>query len=111
MGYTMIDKRHGYAGVMHNLAGLLCFHIIRGKPTDQWVRTKIDPNGGTIQQPQYVCSWIAGGLMEHLQEIRAKMNSQMSNVQERRIIDNAKQSPPKRSMRIWERDCRLASSD
>ncbi len=51
-GYTILDRRQGYAGVIHNLAGFMCFLILRGNPRDNWHNTRVGLSGGEIKQPQ-----------------------------------------------------------
>lgn len=74
-GYTVLDRRHGYAGILHNLAGFMCFCIAKGKPTDVWKQTKIAPEGGRIAPPQVVNSWLMGELLNCIVEAATNRRS------------------------------------
>src|SRR5262249_9898058 len=65
-GYTILDRQHGYMSVMHNLAGFMCFLILKGNPRDTWAGTKVNPAGGELNQPQRVHSWLIHELLTHI---------------------------------------------
>src|SRR5262245_58618739 len=58
-GYTVLHRQLGYCGILHNLAGFMCFLIVKGNPRDTWEGTKVDAAGGRMKQPQ-ACQKLAG---------------------------------------------------
>lgn len=106
-GYTMYDKRHGYAAVAHNLAGMVCVLIVKGKPQDKWEGTKISPQGGEITQPQHVRSWILGDVMTTLKNAKSSLETNLSARQSANIDAAMSRNPTAGARRIFEADRRL----
>jgi hypothetical protein len=99
-GYTVISKIHGYAAVIHNLAGFICVLVIKGNPRDQWRNTKINPVGGTVVPPQSVDSWIMHDLMEFLIEAHDAKKRNLSDVQRQKTIAAMQRRPNVPSLRF-----------
>lgn len=106
-GYTIWDKTYGYSAVIHNLAGFMCFFIIKGNPRDQWVRTKVIPGHAEIKQPQKVKSWLIADVIRMFQRNK---NNYMSEKQEAKVLAAVKSNTiAPTSKRIWEADMDLRS--
>lgn len=110
-GYTLVQKTHGYAAVIHNLAGFLCFLIVKGNPRDVWRNTKVYPEGGEIKQPQHVSSWIMGDVMEFVIESREKKRDGLSDAQRQKTVDAMKQNPNAPGLRSLTLDQQLIVDD
>lgn len=108
-GYTIWDKSYGYSAVIHNLAGFMCFFIIKGNPRDQWTGTKVFPGQGEIKQPQKVHSWLIADVI-HL--FRKNKTNYMSEKQETKVLSAIKSNTGvPNSKRIWEADMDLRSGN
>jgi hypothetical protein len=110
-GYTLVQKTHGYAAVIHNLAGFLCFLIVKGNPRDVWRNTKLRPNGGEIKQLQHVSSWIMGDVMQFVVESREKKRDRLSDAQRQKTVDAMKHNPNARGLRFLTSDQQLVIDD
>lgn len=91
---------------MHNLAGFMCFLIVKGNPRDTWSGTKVIPSGGTIRQPQRVSSWLIAELLNNFVEMAHKQNS-MSERQQHKIRTAMRQNMSCAGRRFEELDKRL----
>lgn len=109
-GYTIIDRVNGHSGVIHNLAGLMCFYIVKGNPRDSWQGTKIVSSGGTIKQPQRVDSWLVGELLSCIVE-SAKNLSSMSPNQKAKIEEAVRKNPAAQGLRFGKLDADFVVSD
>lgn len=106
VGYALIDQTKGYSAIAHNLAGFLCFLIIRGNPRDQWSGTKINPTGGQLKQPQQCDSWFAYHIINHLCDAINKLDS-MSDTQKRKVKEQAFRNPSSPAFRFTDLDRRV----
>jgi hypothetical protein len=97
------DKRNGYVGIVHNLAGLICVLIIKGNPRDSFYHTKVDPAGGRIAPPQRIRSWLMTQLCNQLSEYRDGLQL-MSDMQFERLKTEVRLSKPTPAMRHWDAD-------
>ncbi len=66
-GYSILDQQQGYSAILHNLAGFMCFLIVKGNPRDTWCGTKVSPSGGEMKQPQHIESWLRASGKNDLQ--------------------------------------------
>ncbi len=109
-GYSLLDRDHGSSGIIHNLAGFLCFLIVQGNPHDQWHQTKISPTGGEIKQPQRINSWLMADLLalvvDSAQKLATISETQRDNVG-RAVLKN----PTAAGLRFRESDRGLLDSD
>lgn len=106
-GYSLIEKRSGYAGVIHNLAGFITLMNIKGNPKDNWVNTRIDPLGGHITQPQRVSSWIMHDLLEVLMDSQKTVGKGMSEKQKHKIQEGIQSNPTAPALRHAVRDAQI----
>jgi hypothetical protein len=106
-GYTLLDRQCGYLAVLHNLAGFMCFLIIKGNPRDTWYQTKVDPMGGEIRQPQQVSSPFMGDLLNSLFTFNAQRKCELSETQQKKILEAVLRNPTAPSLRFLERDRQL----
>jgi hypothetical protein len=102
-GYSILDRQHGYSAILHNLAGFMCFLIVKGNPRDTWYGTKVNPLGGEIKQPQHVHSWLVGHLLRHIID-SAQKQAAMSEVQQQMVRDAMCKNPSARGLRFREFD-------
>jgi hypothetical protein len=102
--YTLVAKNDGYAAVVHNLAGFLCFLIIKGNPRDAWNGTKIKPSGGHIEPPQNVTSWIMGDVMEYVIEAHKSKKELLSEEQRQKTLEAMRKNPTAASLRFRQLD-------
>ncbi len=102
-GFAVLDSRYGYSGIVHNLAGFVCFLIVKGRPGDDWIGTKVDPRGGNFVPPQRVRSWLMGELLTCLCE-SAERNTAMSPNQRATVAAALSQNPTAASLRFRELD-------
>lgn len=109
-GYTLLHRLHGYAGILHNLAGFMCFLIVKGDLRNTWSGTKVNPLGGQIKQPQRVSSWLMGELLTRIAE-SAKAHAAMSNTQRRKIEKAMRGNSTARAFRFRELDNHITVSD
>lgn len=109
-GYSILHRLHGYSGILHNLAGFMCFLIVKGNPRDTWSGTKVNPIGGEMKQPQRVSSWLMGELLSCLVE-SAKQQTGMSDVQRQKVAEAMRKNPSAPSLRFRELDKRVTVSD
>jgi hypothetical protein len=109
-GDTVVDKQSAHSAILHNLAGFMCFVIVKGNPRDTWYQTKIDPRGGEIKQPQRVSSWLIGELLGCIAESAQKQDAMSENQQNkvRRPIQNNLAAP---ALRFREMDKRFVISN
>lgn len=102
-GYTVIDQKRQFCGILHNLAGLMFFFIIKGNPRDLWRGTKISPIGGKLTQPQQVSSWLAAELLNCVAE-HSRFQENMSPNQRKIVADAVGKASPTRALRFRELD-------
>lgn len=102
-GYSLIDRDHGYSGILHNLAGFMCFLIIKGKPKDTWIGTKVNPSGGELTPPQRVSSWLMDELLNNMIEY-APREIKMSDIQRKEIGEAMCKNPSTPSLRFQKWD-------
>ncbi len=107
IGYALIEKRTGYAAVIHNMAGFITALNVKGNPRDTWLNTKIDPRSGRITQPQKVTSWIMHELLEALMEGQEAISEGMSETQRKKILDGVTSNVAAESLRHAIRDAQL----
>ena len=110
-GYTLVQYTHGYATVINNLAGILCFLIIKGNLHDNWTRTKINPEGGSIVQPQMVSSWAMGDLSEFVIEMAENKKNRYSKAQRMKTLEAMKQNPDAPGLRFLDLDNQIIVND
>ena len=108
-GYSIIDQSNGYLGILHNLAGFMCFYIVKGNPRDAWNGTKVDPSGGEIKQPQRVDSWLMAELLSCIVASAKKMTA-MSQTQKEKVNEAVRKNPTARGLRFGELDRRFVVS-
>ncbi|MCH7993918.1 MAG: hypothetical protein IIB57_05685, partial [Planctomycetes bacterium] len=109
-GYSVLHRLHGYSGILHNLAGFMCFLIVKGNPQDTWDGTKVTPFGGKIKHPQRVSSWLMGELLNCVVEF-AQDQAPMSEVQQRKVRETMRNNPSARGLRFRELDNGIVVSD
>lgn len=109
-GYSILHRRHGYSGILHNLAGFMCFLIVNGNPRDTWNGTKVTPSGGKIKQPQRVSSWLMGELLNCVVEC-AQGQPPMSEVQQEKVREAIRKNPSVLGRRFRELDKRFIVSE
>jgi len=109
-GYSVLHRLHGHSGILHNLAGFMCFLIVKGNPRDTWNGTKVNPLGGEIKQPQRVSSWLMGELLSCLVECAEKLTA-MSDVQGKKVAEAMRNNPSAPALRFRELDKRITVSD
>ena len=80
--------------------------IIKGDPRDRWEKTKIDPNGGVIESPQIVSSWLMDDLKEKLLEGKTSRRNRMSDAQRKKTLGAVKNLSAK-SLRFRDQDRRI----
>jgi hypothetical protein len=107
-GYMILDRRRGYAGILHNLAGFMCFCIAKGKPTDVWRRTRIAPEGGRIAPPQVVNSWLMGELLNCIVEA-ATIRRALSDRQRDKVLSSVDENAA--ALRFREVDKQIKVND
>lgn len=105
--YALIEKRQGYAAVVHNMAGFITMLNIKGNPRDNWLNTKIDPRGGKITQPQKVTSWIMHDLLERMMYAHEAVLGGMSEKQQKKILGGIQDSSTAQSLRHAVRDAQI----
>lgn len=108
-GYTIIDRANGYSGILHNLAGFMCFLIVKGNPRDTWDGTKVDPSGGEISQPQRADSWLIAEFLSCIVEFAQGLTA-MSPAQKQRVNEAVRKNPAARGLRFSELDRRFVVS-
>lgn len=101
--FSIVHRPHGYSGVLHNLAGFMCFLVVKGNPRDMWHGTKVDPSGGEIKQPQRVESWLMHELLNNVVEFAQNLR-QISHVQREKVRDAMSRNPSARGLRFRELD-------
>lgn len=106
-GYTLAATTHGYAAVVHNLAGFLCILIVKGNSKDVWKNTKVRAEGGKIKQPQHARSWIMQDVMELIIESREMQRDGLSDAQRQKTADATKQNPSAPGLRFLTLDQQL----
>ena len=109
-GYSVLHRLHGYSGVLHNLAGFMCFLIVKGNPRDTWNGTKVNPSGGEIKQPQRVSSWLMGQLLSSIAESAQKQTA-MSDAQRQKVIEAMRKNPSSPALRFRELDKRFVENE
>lgn len=109
-GYSILDRVHGYSGILHNLAGFMCFLIVKENPRDRWNGTKVKPTGGEIKQPQQASSWLMEELLSCIDEIGQKKGL-MSEAQREKVVDAMSNSPTARGLRFRELDTGFVVDD
>ena len=109
-GYSVLDRQHGYSGILHNLAGFMCFLIVKGRSRDTWNGTKVTPSCGEIKQPQRVSSWLMWELLNCVVEW-AKDQPPMSKVQQEKVREAMRRNPSAAGLRFRELDKRFIVSD
>jgi hypothetical protein len=109
-GYSILHQPHGYSGILHNLAGFMCFLIVKGNPRDTWNGTKVNPSGGEIQQPQRVDSWLMGELLSCIAEFAQKQGT-ISERQREKVRDAMSNNPSAPALRFQELDKRFVVSE
>jgi hypothetical protein len=102
-GYTIADRETGCSGILHNLAGFMCFLILANDPRDKWSGTKVMPSGGEIRQPQNVDSWLMGELLNTIVE-KGKMKSALSERQREKMAETMAKNPTAAALRFLELD-------
>lgn len=105
-GYSILHRLHGYSGILHNLAGFMCFLIVKGNPRDRWNGTKVNPLGGEIKQPQRVSSWLMGELLSCIVGAAQKLAT-MSEVQREKVGEAMRKNPSAPALRFRELDKRF----
>ena len=110
IGYTLIEKRQGYAAVVHNLAGFITVLNIKGNPRDNWFNTRVEPDGGEITQPQKVSSWIMYDLLEGMMNAQKAVCDGMSEKQQEKIVEGMRSNPTAASLRHAVRDTRIETT-
>ena len=108
-GHSIIDQSNGYMGILHNLAGFMCFYIVKGNPRDAWNGTKVNPSGGAIKQPQRVDSWLMAELLSCIVASAKKMTA-MSPTQKQKVDEAVRKNPTARGLRFGELDRRFVVS-
>lgn len=109
-GYSVVDQMLGYSGVILNLAGFMCFLIVKGKPQDTWTATKVNPAGGELKPPQHVSSWLMGELLNCITE-SAQKQSAMSDAQRQKVSEAMCENPWAPSLRFQELDKNFLASE
>ncbi len=107
-GYTVLTTVHGYSGVLHNLAGIMCFLIINGHPRDNWIGTNVNASGGNIKQPQQVTSWLMQELLETIIECKLR-GAAISQSQHEKIGEGMRKNSSAKALRFRELDKRLTA--
>jgi hypothetical protein len=102
-GYTVLDRRNGQSAVLHNLAGFMCFLIVKGNPLDKWSGTKINSAGGRIRQPQKVSSSFMGELLGCVVE-SSRNHSRISALQQQKVAHAMAKNPNAASLRFQHLD-------
>jgi len=108
-GYSLLQPS-GHSGVIHNLAGFMCFLIVKGSPRDIWSGTKVTPNGGEIKMPQSVNSWLMSDLLGYVLESANKRN-EMSEIQRAKVVEATRNDSSAASLRFRELDKQMIVSD
>ena len=111
VGYALVEKRLGYAAVVHNMAGFITVLNIKGNPRDTWFNTKIDPSGGKIAQPQEARSWVIDHLLEWSINAQRGIFEGMSEKQNRKMLDGIQANPSAPSLRHGRRDAQIEVED
>ena len=109
-GHSLLHRQHGYSGILHNLAGFMCFLIVKGNPRDTWNGTKVAPSGGKIKQPQRVSSWLMGALLNYVVE-HAQGQPPMSEAQQEKVREAIRKNPSAPGLRFQELDKRFVVSE
>lgn len=109
-GYSVVHQLHGYSGILHNLAGFMCFLIVESNPRDSWSGTKVNPSGGDIRQPQHVDSWLAGQLLSCIVD-SADKQAAMSEAQKEKVREAMRKNPSAPSLRFPELDRGLVADE
>ena len=109
-GYSVLDRLHGHCGILHNLAGFMCFLIVKGNPRDTWNGTKVNPSGGDIKQPQRVSSWLVGELLSCIVE-SAQRQTATSEAQQQKVKDAMRKSPSAPALRFRKLDERFVARE
>lgn len=109
-GYSVLDRTHGYSAVLHNLAGFMCFLIVKGKPQDTWSATKVNPAGGKLKPPQHVNSWLIGELLNCIAE-SAQKQSAISDAQQQKVSAAMEKNPSALGLRFRELDKQLLARE
>jgi hypothetical protein len=103
VGYTLLDQMHGYCAIVHNLAGFMCFFIVKGNPRDRWSGTKVHHSGAEMKQPQQIDSWFAGHLLGWIVE-GAKKQEGMSDREQQKVREAMRKNPTASAFRFREFD-------
>ncbi len=109
-GYSILDREHGYSATLHNLAGFMCFLIVKGNPRDIWNGTMVSPLGGEIKQPQHVSSWLIGEVLRYIVE-SAHKQAAMSEVQQQKVREAMRKNTSAPGLRFQELDKRFVAND
>ena len=109
-GYSILDQQYGFSGILHNLAGFMCFLIVKGNPRDRWSGTKVSSSGGEIKQPQSVSSWLMGDLLNCLRESSEQLDG-MSETQDEKVRDAVSKNLSAPALRFWDMDRRFEVSE
>ena len=109
-GFTVLDRGNGYSGILHNLAGFMCFLVVKENPLDEWSGTEVNPLGGKISQPQRVSSWLMGELLGCIAESPPKLRA-MSEAQREKIGKAMRKNPTAPALRFREMDKRFGVSE
>lgn len=104
LGYALVDRHHGYAAVVHNMAGFITVLNIKGNPRDNWVNTKVNPSGGVVIQPQKVTSWVMHDLFETLLDGHRGVSEGMSGEQWEKALQGLQSNSTAGSLRHALRD-------
>jgi len=104
VGYTLTNLRHGYAAIVHNLAGFISVVMIKGNPRDVWHNTRVKPQGGELGPPQRVSSWVIHDLLSAISESYHKTQLAMSDRQRTSIEHAIENSSPTPALRHHFRD-------
>jgi hypothetical protein len=109
-GYSILDRQHGFSAILHNLAGFMCFLIVKGNPRDTWYGTKVNPSGDELKQPQTVNSWLVAHLQSYIIEA-AEKQAAISEDQQQKVRDAARKKPSAPGLRFRELDRRIVVRD
>ncbi|MEE9130848.1 MAG: hypothetical protein V3T84_12575 [Phycisphaerales bacterium] len=109
-GYSILHRLYGHSGIIHNLAGFMCFLIVKGNPRDTWNQTKINPTGGEIRPPQRVSSWLMGELLSCIVG-SSKKQLAMSEAQQEKVSEAMRKNPSARAFRFRELDKGFSASE
>lgn len=109
-GYCILDRVYEYSGIIHNLAGFMCFFIVKGNPQDIWNGTRVFPLKGEIKQPQHVKSWLAYDMLNCLVESAEKQTA-MSTAQQKKVLEAMRENPSARAWRFRKLDQQITVAE